>query len=249
QELRLLFAPVMRLVDDAPVAAEAVLHWDHPQHGLLPLDDFAAAAERAGLTVPVGAWALREACRAAAAWNCPGVDDGWAVAVAVSARQVQASGFAATVAAALADAGLPAARLAVEVTEATVLDSGAAARALTEVAALGVTVTLDRFGAGHSALGVLHAVPAGALTVDGALVERATAGGADASVAAALVTIARGFDLTLVARGVATAAQVRTLAAMGYRYAQGPHFGGPLADLRACGVPAGRAGAVAPVGP
>ncbi|GGK04747.1 hypothetical protein GCM10010123_38360 [Pilimelia anulata] len=231
--LRLLFQPVVRLADRRPVGAGALVHWDHPQRGPLPLDEFVATAERTGLIVPLGARALAEACRTAAGWLRAGATGPWTVNVGVPARQLHAPGFATTVATALSDAGLPAVRLAIEVTEAAVLDSAAAAGVLAEVAELGVTVALTRFGAGHSALGVLRTTPVRTLKVDEAFVAGITEGPAAAAIAAAMVTIADGLDLDLVAEGVATAEQARELAALGYLLAQGPLFGGHLDADRA----------------
>ncbi|GGK23620.1 hypothetical protein GCM10010124_15090 [Pilimelia terevasa] len=230
--LSLVYQPVVRIADGAAVGAEAVIRWNHPHRGMLPLDEFVATAERTGLIVPLGDWALREACRTAAGWLRGGSADTWTVSVNISARQLHAPGFAASVAEALADAGLPAARLAIEVTETAIFDSRTAAGALAEVALLGVTVTLDHFGAGHSALGVLRTAPVRTLKVDKAFVEGVTGGPADATIAAAMVAIADGLGLTLVAEGVATAAQARQLAALGYRFAQGQHFGGLLSADR-----------------
>jgi diguanylate cyclase (GGDEF)-like protein len=228
-EFHLLYQPVVRLPDGRPVGAEALVRWRHPERGLVPPEQFVGAAERTGLIVPLGDWILHEACRQAAEWlRSTGPDHPWKVSVNISARQLREPDVAGRVAAALAAAELPAARLMVEVTETAVFDNGPAVEALTEISALGVRVALDDFGTGHSSLGLLRTTPVDVLKVDKSFVDGITDGTEEAVIATAMIQIARGLHLGAVAEGVETAAQAQRLCELGYRLAQGFHFARPL---------------------
>jgi len=137
--------------------------------------------------------------------------------------------------------GLPPEVLTVEVTETAVFDGGTALTELRAIAALGVKIALDDFGTGHSSLGLLRTCPADVLKVDKSFVDDVTAGGPQAVVVAALIGICEGLGLRAVAEGVETAEQAAELQRLGYRYAQGFHYGRPMpaemvADYRPAAV-------------
>jgi EAL domain-containing protein (putative c-di-GMP-specific phosphodiesterase class I) len=180
----------------------------------------------------MGTWILREACRQAAEWRAElGAGAPGKISVNVSARQLARPGFAAVVAAALADSGLPAAALVVEVTETAVFEGGRALEALHELRALGVRIALDDFGTGHSSLGLLRTVPVDILKVDKSFVDDVTRAGQHALIATALIQVSAGLGLEAIAEGVETAEQAAGLYRLGYRLAQGCHFGRPAAQL------------------
>jgi EAL domain-containing protein (putative c-di-GMP-specific phosphodiesterase class I) len=211
------------------VAVEALARWRHPHLGLGP-DDFIPVAERNGLIVELGAWILRTACAQAAAWRAElGADAPEKVSVNVSARQLTEPGFADLVARVLAETGLPASGLAIEVTETAVFHGGPAVDALEAVHRLGVRIALDDFGTGHSSLRLLQTVPVDILKVDKSFVDDVTLTGRNAVIARALIDVSDGLNLTAVAEGVETAEQAVELYRLGYRYVQGYHFGHPLA--------------------
>jgi EAL domain-containing protein (putative c-di-GMP-specific phosphodiesterase class I) len=164
------------------------------------------------------------------------------MSVNVSARQLAEPGLAALVAGVLEETGLPAGRLTVEVTETAVFGGGQAMQAVRDLHALGVRIALDDFGTGHSSLGLLQTVPVDVLKVDKSFVDGITMAGRHAVIATALIQVSQGLGLTAVAEGVETAEQAEALYRMGYRRAQGYHFGRPSADLRfqTPGVPASR---------
>jgi len=176
-------------------------------------------------------WIMRTACRRLAAWRSelgPAAPD--RVSVNVSARQLARPGFAETVAAVLAETGLPASCLAVEVTETAVFQGGPAVTALHELRALGVRIALDDFGTGHSSLGLLQTVPVHTLKVDKSFVDNITMAGRHAVIATSLIAIGDGLGLQTVAEGVENAEQAAELYRLGYRLAQGYHFGRPVAE-------------------
>jgi EAL domain-containing protein (putative c-di-GMP-specific phosphodiesterase class I) len=230
-QFRLVYQPIVALPHGRIVAVETLVRWAHPERGQVGPVEFIEVAEQNGLIVELGAWILRTACRQAAQWRAEyGPDAPARISVNVSARQLAQPHFAALVAAALADSGLPAACLAVEVTETAVFEGGPALVALHDLRALGVRIALDDFGTGHSSLGLLQTVPVDILKVDKSFVDNITMAGRHAVIATSLIDIGNGLGLTTVAEGVETAEQAAELHRLGYRFAQGYHFGRPVPE-------------------
>ncbi|MBU2665372.1 bifunctional diguanylate cyclase/phosphodiesterase [Actinoplanes bogorensis] len=230
-QFRVVYQPIVELPSGRVAAVEALVRWEHPVRGVVSPAAFIPVAERNGLIVELGEWILRTACRRLAEWRAELGDAApRRVSVNVSARQLARPRFAATVAAALADSGLPPACLAVEVTETAVFEGGQAVIALHELRALGVRIALDDFGTGHSSLGLLQTVPVDILKVDKSFVDQVTEAGRHTVIAEALFQVSSGLGLVAVAEGVETAAQAEALHRLGYRYLQGYHYGRPVAD-------------------
>ncbi|GLZ01955.1 hypothetical protein Acsp02_92060 [Actinoplanes sp. NBRC 103695] len=231
QQFRLFFQPIVTLPEGRMVAVETLVRWQHPERGLVGPVDFIPVAERNGLIVELGAWILRSACFQAAAWRDEYGDRApERVSVNASARQLGQQGFVDLVREALAASGLPASALAIEVTETAVFEGGRALEALHQIRALGVRIALDDFGTGHSSLGLLQSVPVDILKVDKSFIDNITASGRHAVIATSLIDIGNGLGLTTVAEGVETAEQADELYRLGYRLAQGYHFGRPVPD-------------------
>jgi diguanylate cyclase (GGDEF)-like protein len=231
-QFRLVYQPIVELPHGRLTAVEALVRWDHPERGLVGPVDFIPIAERNGLIVELGEWILREACLRMAMWRAElGPDAPERVSVNVSALQLARPGLADMVKSALADCGLPAECLTVEVTETAVFDGGRALDTLHELRELGVRIALDDFGTGHSSLTLLRTVPAQVLKVDKSFVDDITEAGQAAVIATALIQVADGLGLKAVAEGVETAEQAAELYRLGYRLAQGYHFGRPAAEL------------------
>ncbi len=233
-QIRLAYQPIVELPHGRMVAVEALIRWHHPERGLISPAEFIPVAERNGMIVEVGAWVLREACRQAAQWHAEcGSQAPERISVNVSARQLVHPGLVAVVAAALADHGLPATRLTIEVTETAVFDGAHAAETLDALRRMGVHIALDDFGTGHSSLTLLQTVPADVLKVDKSFIDEITAAGPRAVIPTALIEIADGLGMTAIAEGVETAEQAAELYRLGYRFAQGYHFGRPAETLPA----------------
>ena len=149
--------------------------------------------------------------------------------VNVSARQLAEPGFTDLVTSVLAATGLAAHRLILEVSESAMLGSDQAARTVLGLRERGIRTALDNFGTGQSSLGMLRAVPVGILKVDKSFVGGITVPGPHAVIATALIQLGAGLGLTTVAEGVDTAEQAAELHRIGCRFAQGQHFGGPVA--------------------
>jgi diguanylate cyclase (GGDEF)-like protein len=230
-QFRLVYQPIVELPHGRIVAVEALVRWDHPERGLIGPVDFIPVAERNGLIVELGSWILREACLRTARWRAElGSAAPQRISVNVSARQLARPDFAGVVVAALAATGLPAGCLTVEVTETAVFRGGRALDALHELRALGVRIALDDFGTGHSSLGLLQTVPVDVLKVDKSFVDNITMAGRHTVIAEALIQVSNGLGLTAVAEGVETAEQATELHRLGYRFAQGYHFGRPVPE-------------------
>nr|BFE60403.1 bifunctional diguanylate cyclase/phosphodiesterase [Dactylosporangium thailandense] len=228
--LYLRYQPIVRLEDGALFGAEALMRFEHPTRGPVSPAEFIPVAEQSGLIVPLGRWALREACLQASQWLRRYGDDALrSITVNVAGRQLQDPGFVDDVRAALAAAGLPAQRLLVEVTETAVLNDGQAIATLHELRALGVRIALDDFGTAASSLGLLLTCPVTTLKLDRSFVEEITTAGRPAAVAQAVIHIAKTLDLAAVAEGIETPAQAELLRRQGYELGQGYLYARPLA--------------------
>ncbi|MFC7531081.1 putative bifunctional diguanylate cyclase/phosphodiesterase [Actinoplanes sp. GCM10030250] len=227
-EFHLVYQPIVELPHARVLAVESLIRWCHPDHGYIGPDRFIPVAERNGLIVELGEWILRTACAQYTAWQRQGVAPA-RIGVNVSARQLAEPGFVDLVAAVLTETGMHPRHLIVEVTETAVFGGGAAVRTVHGLTALGVDIALDDFGTGHSSLGLLQTLPVSILKVDKSFVENVTMAGRHAVIATSLIQVAHGLGLLAVAEGVETAEQAAELYRLGYRRAQGYHFGRPAA--------------------
>jgi diguanylate cyclase (GGDEF)-like protein len=216
-ELVLAYQPVLSAADGHCTAVEALVRWQHPHQGLLGPSAFLGLAEETGAIIPLGEHVLRSACRDAAAW----ADASVAVHVNASSTQLAHPHFVDLVREALADAGLRADRLVVEVTETTVLDAPAVAATLEDLAHLGVGIALDDFGTGYAALTTLRSLPIDTVKIDRSFVAGALTRVADRAVVEAIVHLADRLGLATVAEGVESAEQQEFLVAAGITAVQG----------------------------
>ncbi len=204
EELCLHYQPIVDLVTEDVVCVEALLRWARPGHGWVPPLAFIPVAEEIGVILPLGEWVLREACRQARAWH-DALPAGRAPAVAVnlSGRQIQEPGFAARVGEILAETGLPADALVLEITESILMkDRELAVARLTELKALGVGLAVDDFGTGYSSLTYLRGFPVDILKIDKAFVDDVAVDLEAAQLARAIVELGRTLHLSTVAEGI-----------------------------------------------
>ena len=218
QELKLNFQPVVDANSEEVVSFEALLRWHSKEHGFISPGKFIPLAEDTRLIVPIGDWVLHEACRQAARW--PG---NIKVAVNVSGEQLLEPGFSSSVVRALADTGLPAHRLEVEVTESIFLRDGRTARqTLEEIMALGCSVALDDFGTGYSSLSYLRSAPFDKVKVDKSFVDSCT--GKDqnsAKIIAAIIGLSDAIGMETTVEGVEAFDQLDLVCSKGARFVQG----------------------------
>ena len=225
-ELRLHYQPQVTLPEGRITGVEALLRWEHPEHGLIPPLRFIPIAEQTGVILPIGAWVIREACRQAAAWGDPSL----LMSVNVSPRQLGAPEFVAVVAEALEETGLAPESLCLEITESAVLaDADAALVMLRELKALGVKLAIDDFGVGHASLRHLRQLlPVDTLKIDKSFVDGILSDDDDSAIVEAVVRLAHSLGLEAVAEGVEHAEQAERLSGMLCQAAQGYHFARPL---------------------
>jgi EAL domain-containing protein (putative c-di-GMP-specific phosphodiesterase class I) len=223
----LLYQPIVALPGGERLGVEALLRWQHPQHGLVSPDVFIPLAERNGYIVELGRWVLEQACRQAADWQRRYGDRAGRVSVNVSARQLAEPGFVAEVAEILERTGVDRTGLMIEVTETAVLGTGVALDAVHRLKELGLKIALDDFGTGQSSLSLLLDCPVDLLKIDKSFVSGAAAGRAGAVIVEGLIGFTDGLALDAVAEGVETVEQADRLHAAGYRMAQGYLFGHP----------------------
>ncbi|HEU4651589.1 MAG TPA: EAL domain-containing protein, partial [Croceibacterium sp.] len=229
-ELLLNFQPVVDATHEQVVSFEALVRWNSAEHGFVSPGKFIPLAEDTRLIVPIGEWVLHEACRQAAKW--PGKIK---VAVNVSGEQLLEPGFTSNVVRALADSGLPASRLEVEVTESIFLrDPRLARQALEEVMALGCSVALDDFGTGYSSLGYLRALRFSTIKVDRSFVQGAAQGSRESlAIIRAVVAMAQSLEMTTTAEGTETIEEVELVRELGCDKIQGYYFGRPMQPAEA----------------
>lgn len=223
-QLVLMFQPQIQVATEEIVAAEALVRWQHPTRGLVSPDEFIPVAEETGMMVPLGEWVLRSACTAAAGWSeLPNTR----VAVNVSGRQLDQPDFPERVGTILAEAGLPAGRLEIEVTESLVVTESAL-KALTRLREMGVRTAIDDFGTGFSSLTQLKRLPVDTLKVDQSFVRGVTTTGPEAVILDAIIRMGRGLGLDVLAEGVETQEEMASLCRLGCSLMQGYLFSKPV---------------------
>jgi len=228
EEFDIAFQPQVDIRAGRIVGAEALLRWRNAEHGFIATSQFIGLAEETGLIVPIGRWVLREACRAAAAW--PAASGPGRVAVNVSARQFQESEqLVRTVEEVLAETGLPARRLELEVTESALMEQPREAVAtMRRLAAMGLTLAIDDFGTGYSSLSYLKQMPVKVLKIDGSFVRGLATQPEDRAIVKAVIALAREMDLRVIAEGVESLEQLDILREMGVGDVQGFLFSRPV---------------------
>ncbi|MDQ1601114.1 MAG: hypothetical protein QOD68_2588 [Actinomycetota bacterium] len=221
-ELSLAFQPVVDLDTGRWVGAEALLRWTSPELGVVPPAEFIPVAEDRGQIGPIGDWVLDQACRQLVGWRADGLVDGdFAVAINVSGRQLRA-GFAPRVVATLDRYGLPPRAVHLEITESVLLDdSRATTEALAELRATGSPMLLDDFGTGYSSLSYLQRLPLEGLKIDKSFVADITISPQRRTLVSAMLAMADGLGLDVVAEGVETQEVADGLRQLGCRRAQG----------------------------
>lgn len=206
------------------VAYEALVRWNHPGRGLLAPGVFIGPAEETGLIVPIGEWVLRTACREASTWTRANGRAGRSptLHVNVSARQFSTPGFTDTVAAILAESGLDAGHLTLEITESLLLEGSAERKAeFDKLRAMGVQFSLDDFGTGYSSLSYLHQYPIDGLKIDRSFVSRFHSDPANREIVKAIISIANAFQLSVVGEGIETEEEIEVLRQLGCSAGQG----------------------------
>ncbi|WP_017301918.1 EAL domain-containing protein [Nodosilinea nodulosa] len=226
-EFVLHYQPQVNVVTGEVVQIEALLRWQHPSLGLVTPSQFIPLAEENGLIVPIGEWVMRTACAQVMAWHRQGfplVN----LAVNLSARQLQHPNLVNVVVAVLKETGLPATCLELEITEtAAMADMAASIERLQDLRQLGVKISMDDFGTGYSCLSHLKQFPLDGIKIDRAFVKDLPHSPVDQAMVNAIIAMAKGLSLSLVAEGVETTDQTLCLQRLGCTEMQGYLFGRP----------------------
>lgn len=209
------------------LGAEALLRWQHPQRGLVPTEDFIEVAEETGLILDIGGWVLRQAAAQLQHWcaagDCP---EGWRLAINISPRQFRAADFVAQVGAVLAEYGVAATRLRLEITEGLAMhDAGDVLRKSHALAATGISLALDDFGTGCSSLAHLQRLPIDQVKIDQTFVHAIGGGENEAVIVEAIIAMAGHLGIDIIAEGVETAEELDFLQQRGCPAFQGYYFG------------------------
>lgn len=228
EELFLEYQPRVDIRTGRILGLEALVRWRHPRTGIIPPLQFIPLAEETGLILPLGNWVMRKACRQAREWQNAGLPP-IVMAVNVSARQFVDPRFINHVEEALAESGLAAEYLELELTEHALMnDVATASAAMNAVKSLGVRLSVDDFGTGYANLDVLRNFPMDLLKIDRSFVESLPGDAATKAIASAVIQLAHDLKLTVVAEGVETGAQRDYLRGQGCMEAQGYLFSAPL---------------------
>ena len=223
-EFELHYQPQTALADGHVLAYEALIRWRHPERGLIAPDAFIPVAESTGLIRDIGAWVLHAACREAAAWRDP-----VGVAVNVAPMQLAQSDFVELVRDALMVSGLPAARLELEVTEASMIADHEQLRAvMIELKALGVRVAMDDYGAGYASLAALRSFPFDKIKIDRGFIESLGRDPQSLAIVRSTLLLGRALSIPVLAEGIASEDGLRFLREEGCTEGQGFLFGRPV---------------------
>ena len=227
REFRLLYQPQVDLRSGHIVGLEALLRWDHPERGVVEPSEFLWLAEETGLITKIGEFALRQSCLQARAW---GAHSGSPLQVSVnlSARQHRDPGLVDLVERILTETRTEPESLCLEITESVVVnDAESAGATLRALKGLGVKLSIDEFGTGHSSLGSLKRIPLDMLKVDRSFVSGLGTDTEDAAIVTAIINLAHSLGLATVADGVENKEQVDELRTLGCDVGQGFYFARP----------------------
>jgi len=231
QQFVLHYQPKLNLHSGKIVGVEALVRWQHPQHGLMLPAQFIPIAEESGLIVPIGRWVMHEACRQARAWQDAGLPS-VSIAVNTSAVELRANDFVTAVRAILLETGLRPECLELELTETFLMqDERVTASTLRALKQMGVQLALDDFGTGYSSLSYVKRFPITSLKIDRSFVCNLgnTDDTDDASIVSAVINMGKSLHMKVVAEGVETSAQLAYLQAQGCPEGQGYYFSQPVA--------------------
>lgn len=228
QQFELHYQPKFKGLSRRIHSAEALIRWRHPERGLIMPDAFIPLAEESGLIVPIGAWAVQQACRQVRAWRDQGLPP-LRIAVNLSAVQFRRVDLVDTVGRALSDAGVDAQSLEIELTETALMsDPEESVEILQRLSRMGIIVSVDDFGTGYSSISYLRRFPIDKLKIDRSFITNIMTSADDAAIVQAIISLAHSLRLTVVAEGVESAEQVAFLQKQGCDQYQGHYFSKPL---------------------
>lgn len=230
-EFRVFYQPIIELETGIIREFEALIRWQHPQHGLVQPNEFISIAEETGLIIPIGRWILEEACRQTAEWqkNLPPHSQ-LSISVNLSAKQLLHPNLTAQVSEILTKTRLNPGHLKLEVTESMVMEnSEKALSVIAELHALGISLSTDDFGTGYSSLSYLHRFPFNRLKIDRSFVSKMDSDQKSEAIVRTILLLGQNLDIEVVAEGIETEGQLSNLRQLGCQTGQGFLFSKPIA--------------------
>jgi EAL domain-containing protein (putative c-di-GMP-specific phosphodiesterase class I) len=226
-ELVLHFQPTVSYASRSVHGVEALARWRHPVRGLVPPGEFIPLAERTGLIAPLGNWVLRTAVAQVAEWSAQGIE--LTVAVNLSQRNLADPDLPDIVEAVLAQHGVAAERLVLEVTESTLMsDPDLAVATIERLREMGLSLAIDDFGTGYSSLAHLSRLPVQELKIDRSFIQQMAAEPSDSAIVRSTISLAHELGLRIVAEGVEDEHMLDLLERLGADVAQGFHIARPM---------------------
>ena len=225
---RCYYQPIVDLEHGRIREFEALIRWRHPQHGLVLPDTFIQVAEETGLIIPIGRWILNEACRQTAEWQMhTGIQ--LSISVNLSAKQLVHPHLYSQVREVLEETMLSPRQLKLEVTESTVMENSERSMSvLSDLSAIGVSLSTDDFGTGYSSLSYLHRFPFSRLKIDRSFVNKMEEDEKSAAIVKTILLLGENLGIEVVAEGIETQFQLEILTSLGCRLAQGYAFSEPV---------------------
>lgn len=221
QELRVYYQPQVDLISGAIEGLEALVRWQHPEHGVISPAVFIPLAEESGLVVRIGDWVLLEACRQIKVWSTMGLAPRQ-TAVNISAVQLSRGDLVKSVKQAIEITGIKPESLELEITESFLMvNPDKALQSLVELRELGVLLSIDDFGTGYSSMSYLQQIKVHKLKVDISFVRNITTNSGNAAIVKAIIAMGHGLSLEVIAEGVETSAQADLLRQLGCDMIQG----------------------------
>lgn len=226
-EIFLVYQPQVEIGSRRLIGVEALVRWDSPELGLVMPDRFISLAEDTGFIGQLGQWVLAEACRQMVQWEQQGLVVP-KMAVNLSVRQFERGGMAVAVSAVLAETGLEAGRLQLEVTESVIMNTGDALQFINDLHLIGVGLAIDDFGTGYSSLAYLKQMPVQTLKIDRSFIKDISTDANDEAIAIAIIQLGKSLNLSVIAEGVEREEQAAFLVRHGCRLAQGYLYSKPV---------------------
>ncbi|MBD1823381.1 EAL domain-containing protein [Cyanobacteria bacterium FACHB-DQ100] len=230
QEFELYYQPIIELANGRITGFEALVRWQHPEQGTISPAKFVPIAEETGLVIPLGQWVLREACRQLKQWQDQFASEPpLSVSVNLSSRQFSQPYLIDQVRKILAETGVDARCLKLEITESAIMENTKFAMdMLLQLKAMGIQLSVDDFGTGYSSLGYLYRFPMDVLKIDQSFISRVDVDGEKLELVRTIITLAWNLGMDVVAEGVETMKQLTQLKALKCEYAQGFLFSEPV---------------------
>ena len=227
-EFNLVYQPQVNLRTGEIVGVEALLRWEHPEHGAISPSEFIPFAEESGLIIDIGAWVLKTACAELSKWRSAGLPE-IRMSINISARQLMEENIVEDIKNIMKDYNVPGHCLELEITEHAIMnDMDSMIRKLKELSAHDITIAIDDFGTGYSSLSYLHKLPIQTLKIDRTFLKESRINKGDNTIINTIVAMAKGLGLNVIAEGVESQAQLEYLREIECCEAQGFLFGKPL---------------------